>query len=280
MGYRQIPVGYSAADVEENRYDMATYMNCGSEDQRSDFFAFNDYSWCDPDSSFQISGWDQKVKQYSSYSIPLFLSEFGCITNARNFQEIATLYSSQMTSVYSGGLVYEYSEEGSGYGLVNIKGNSVSETSDFKALQQALAKTKPSGDGGYKANGSPSKCPQRSHTWEVTDFTGEELPSIPDGAKKYMGSGAGKAPGLDGPGSQNAGGTSTGTASAGSGAVATASGSSIAVPMMRADLRFTQIWIYYRVYRAQGVESTKSSWVTSSTLPLSMSRHRFRYHVC
>lgn len=84
MGYRQIPVGYSAADVESNRYDMAQYMNCGMQDQRSDFFAFNDYSWCDP-SSYTTSGWDQKVKQYSSYSIPLFLSEYGCITNTRKF---------------------------------------------------------------------------------------------------------------------------------------------------------------------------------------------------
>lgn len=69
-GYRKIPVGYSAADVESNRFEMATYMNCGTDDQRSDFFAFNDYSWCDP-SSFTKSGWDQKVKQYSDYSIPL-----------------------------------------------------------------------------------------------------------------------------------------------------------------------------------------------------------------
>ena len=69
-GYRSVPVGYSAADVESNRYEMASYMNCGTDDQRSDFFAFNDYSWCDP-SSFQTSGWDQKVKQYGNYSIPL-----------------------------------------------------------------------------------------------------------------------------------------------------------------------------------------------------------------
>jgi len=233
MGYRQIPVGYSAADVEENRYDMATYMNCGTDDQRSDFFAFNDYSWCDP-SSFTISGWDQKVQQYRNYGLPLFLSEYGCIKSTRKFEEVASLYSSQMTSVYSGGLVYEYSEEGSGYGLVNINGNSVSETPDFSALQSALAKTQPSGDGGYKETTSPSKCPRRSNTWEVTDFTGEELPTIPQGAVKYMSNGAGKGPGLSGPGSQNAGGTSTGTASPGSGAVATASGSS-AVTNMRAD---------------------------------------------
>jgi hypothetical protein len=69
-GHRQIPVGYSAADVESNRFEMAQYMNCGTDDQRSDFYAFNDYSWCDP-SSFQQSGWNQKVKQYGNYSIPL-----------------------------------------------------------------------------------------------------------------------------------------------------------------------------------------------------------------
>ncbi len=69
-GYRQIPVGYSAADVNENRMEMAQFMNCGTDDERSDFFAFNDYSWCDP-SSFTQSGWDQKVKNFTSYGIPI-----------------------------------------------------------------------------------------------------------------------------------------------------------------------------------------------------------------
>ena len=69
-GYRQIPVGYSAADVDSNRLEMAQYMNCGSDDERSDFFAFNDYSWCDP-SSFTISGWDQKVKNFTGYGLPI-----------------------------------------------------------------------------------------------------------------------------------------------------------------------------------------------------------------
>jgi 1,3-beta-glucanosyltransferase GAS5 len=38
--YRQVPVGYSAADVSQNRMQTAQYMNCGSDDARSDFFAF------------------------------------------------------------------------------------------------------------------------------------------------------------------------------------------------------------------------------------------------
>lgn len=68
-GYRAIPVGYSAADVP-NQYLQGQYMDCGPDAMRSDFFAINNYEWCDP-SSFTTSGWDILVEQYSNYSIPL-----------------------------------------------------------------------------------------------------------------------------------------------------------------------------------------------------------------
>ncbi|KAB8290250.1 hypothetical protein EYC80_011116 [Monilinia laxa] len=223
-GYRSIPVGYSAADVDSNRLEMAQYMNCGTDDERSDFFAFNDYSWCDP-SSFTTSGWDQKVKNFTDYGIPIFLSEYGCNTNTRKFEEVTSLYSTDMTGVYSGGLVYEYSEEGSKYGLVTISGGSVTEGDDFKALKSAFAKTSnPNGDGGYSSSNKASDCPSKSSTWNVTS---DALPAIPSGAAALMKTGAGKPAGLSGPGSQNAGGTSTGTATAGSGSVtAVATGAS------------------------------------------------------
>ena len=67
---RKIPIGYSAADVSSNRYETAQFMACGTPDEQSDFFAFNDYSWCDP-SSFQQSGWDQKVELFKNYSLPI-----------------------------------------------------------------------------------------------------------------------------------------------------------------------------------------------------------------
>jgi len=205
--YRQIPVGYSAADVDSNRFEMAQYMNCGPDDARSDFFAFNDYSWCDP-STFQISGWDKKVKQYGNYSLPLFLSEFGCNTNKREFNEITALYSNQMSAVYSGGLVYEYSQEKSNYGLVEIKDEEVTIRDDFTTLKNQLAKTKnPSGDGGYKASGSASECPARSASWEVDS---NWLPAIPEPAKAYMTKGAGAGVGIvEGMNSQYAGTAST-----------------------------------------------------------------------
>lgn len=42
-GHRKVPVGYSAADGASNRIQMAHYMNCGSDEERSDFFAFVSY---------------------------------------------------------------------------------------------------------------------------------------------------------------------------------------------------------------------------------------------
>lgn len=68
-GLRKVPVGYSAADVSSNRLQTAQYMNCGSDDMRSDFFAFNDYSWCN--TNFKQSGWDQKVKNFTDYGLAI-----------------------------------------------------------------------------------------------------------------------------------------------------------------------------------------------------------------
>ncbi|KAI9804527.1 MAG: beta-glucanosyltransferase [Sarcosagium campestre] len=241
MGYRKIPVGYSAADVSQNRKQMAAYMNCGTDDERSDFFAFNDYSWCDP-STFTKSGWDQKVKTFEDYSIPLFLSEFGCNTNERQFNEISALYSEKMSGVFSGGLVYEYSQEPSDYGLVRVSGSSVSPLKDFQALKKAYAaQDDPSGDGGYKKSGKASTCPQKSANWDV-DTT--SLPAIPEPAKAYMAKGAGKGAGLKGSGSQNAGTASSGTATAGSGQItATATGAN--KPGAAAGLRVPELSFTY-----------------------------------
>ncbi|KAG4414398.1 beta-glucanosyltransferase [Cadophora malorum] len=226
-GYRSVPVGYSAADVAENQEIMANYMNCGTDDQRSDFYAINDYSWCDP-SSFTTSGWDTLVANYTGYGIPLFMSEFGCITNTRTFEEVAALYNTSMTNVFSGGLVYEYSEEGNGYGLVTIDGDTVSTNADYNYLSSAYAQaTNPTGNGGATSTSASTTCPTESADWDVAN---DNLPAIPAKAEEYMSTGAGTGPGLDGSGSQEAGtadNESTGTASAGSGTVTeTASASS------------------------------------------------------
>lgn len=211
-GYRQIPVGYSAADISSNRMEMANYMNCGTDDERSDFFAFNDYSWCNTD--FKTSGWDQKVKNFTGYGIAIFLSEYGCITNGRDFSEISALMGSEMTSVYSGGLLYEYALEANNFGIASIRGTSVSELPEFTKFASAMKNNPaPGGNGGFTATTHNAVCPTKNSGWLVDSTL---LPAIPDGAITYMMLGAGSGPGLQG-GSQNGNGTSTGNASPGSG---------------------------------------------------------------
>ncbi|KAL2142959.1 hypothetical protein VTI28DRAFT_481 [Corynascus sepedonium] len=202
-GYRKIPVGYSAADVTTNRMQTAQYFNCGTDEERSDFFAFNDYSWCSTD--FVTSGWDKKVKDFEGYGIPLFLSEYGCIDNPRDFGEIEALMHSNMTHVYSGGLLYEYSMEPNNFGIVKIKGGvdqtgEREELDEFEAFAAALKKwPAPKDDGGYTKTSSASECPTKDSHWDVESSV---LPDTPPGALKFFEEGAGEGPGLDGPGSQ------------------------------------------------------------------------------
>jgi len=236
--YRKILVGYSAADVTDNRMQTARYFNCGTDEERSDFFAFNDYSWCT--SNFEVSGWNQKVEAFRNYGLPLFLSEYGCIKNARNFGELESLMHPNMTGVYSGGLMYEYSQEPNKFGIVEIEGGqdngSVDQTGkrkelpEFSAFADALKKwPAPSGDGGYTKTTKASVCPTEDAKWAIGSAT---LPDTPPGALKFFDDGAGKGPGLNGPGSQWAtdqastsegGKTSSGTTGGGSGSATSSS---------------------------------------------------------
>ncbi|KAI9666797.1 MAG: hypothetical protein M1831_001573 [Alyxoria varia] len=208
-GMRPVPVGYSSADVSENIEQQLKYFSCGEGEQaRADFFAFNDYSWCDP-SSFQKSGWDVKTKTYGGYNVPIFLSEFGCNKNTRQWEELSALYSKKMTGVYSGGLAYEFTVEDNGYGLVEKSGAGVEPNGDFRRLEKAFKQYKPpSGDGGASTKGKIPDCPPHSKTWNVKD---KLIPAPPSGIQKYMTGGAGKGPGLakSAGTSQGGGGTSS-----------------------------------------------------------------------
>lgn len=193
-GYRAIPTGYSSADVSENIVEQLQYFDCGDDSSAVDFFAFNDYSWCDP-SNFVKSGWQTKVETYTGYGIPIFMSEFGCIEDERAWGEVASLYSTNMSSVFSGGIAYEYSYETNGYGIVEIDDDgNVTTNEDFDELAEAFAAaTDPEGDGGYIQNASASECPAQSENWVVEDLL---IPAPPEAIEEYMENGAGTGPGL------------------------------------------------------------------------------------
>ncbi|KAI9826069.1 MAG: hypothetical protein M1832_000518 [Thelocarpon impressellum] len=146
---RPIPVGYSAADVRELLASTWAYLQCaidGKQDDetRADFFALNTYSWCGSDATFQTSGYDALVAQFSNTSIPVFFSEYGCNkVLPRTFNEVQAIYGPQMTPVLSGGLVYEYAMEANKYGLVKLGGGSDGSAElleDYDNLQGQYAK--------------------------------------------------------------------------------------------------------------------------------------------
>lgn len=222
-GLREVPVGYSAADVSSNRMQTAHYMNCGSDDMRSDFFAFNDYSWCNSD--FKTSGWDVKVKNFTDYGLPIFLSEYGCIENRpRKFEELGSMMGSDMDSVYSGGLMYEYTYEDNKYGIVSIgSDDKVTTLTEYNNFKTALSKNPaPTGNGGAASTTHSQACPTSDSNWQVNPSL---VPAMPEQAQKYMTKGAGDGPGLKGSGSQDQADSGTATASV-TGGTASPTGSS------------------------------------------------------
>jgi len=137
-----------------------------------------------------------------------------------------------MTNVYSGGMVYEWSEEAdnANFGLVNINSaTAITPKTDFNNLMAMYkANPAPTGDGGYKSSGVPLECPPQSANWNVSTNV---LPVMPVSAQYYFTNGAGKGPGLSGPGSQTAGAAANGPgvpASAASGTSTSSSSSATA----------------------------------------------------
>lgn len=95
--------------------------------------------------------------------------------------------SDQMSAVYSGGLLYEYSVEEERYGIVDVgKGSGdVNEEDDFDKFKSALAKyPSPAGDGGFVSTTNSVTCPTMDSVWDLGDWGESSLPSIPEGAKK------------------------------------------------------------------------------------------------
>lgn len=137
---RVIPVGYSNADDLDFRTSLAAYLECGDVGY-ADFFGVNSYQWCG-DNTFLGSGYDTLVEDYTPFSYPIYFTEFGCnAAPPRLWQEIGSIYHHNMTGVFSGGLVYEFTEEPNNYGLVQLdKKGGVETLDDFTRLQEAYRK--------------------------------------------------------------------------------------------------------------------------------------------
>ncbi|RCI16854.1 hypothetical protein L249_1887 [Ophiocordyceps polyrhachis-furcata BCC 54312] len=179
---RWMGVGYAANDDRDIRKEIADYFNCGKAEESIDFWGYNIYSWCGQ-SSMQKSGYDQQIKFFESYSVPVFFAEYGCNipggADGRIFQETAALYSNEMTKVFTGGIVFMYFQEENDYGLVKITDGKAVKGKSFETLQKQLTKADPKGVSrdSYSPNNKPQKCPDpKSANWKANSA----LPPTPD----------------------------------------------------------------------------------------------------
>jgi len=200
---RYIPVGYSAADVRDILWDSWNYFTCrikGEKDDesRADVFGLNSYSWCG-DATFESSTFKDLVDGFKDTSVPIFFSEFGCNeVTPRLFTEIAAIYGDKMTGVFSGGMVYEYTQEENNYGLVELDSDGNAKLlQDYNTLAKqyaaldfdALYSQKPGSD-----TPDPVTCDAKLITQKGFDknFTIPEMPH--DNSAKILSAGVKPAP--------------------------------------------------------------------------------------
>ncbi|KAF1347782.1 Glucanosyltransferase-domain-containing protein [Delphinella strobiligena] len=199
---RQIPVGYSAADVRDILQDTWAYFQCAldgdeSDMSRSDFFGLNSYSWCGGDATFKSSGYNDLAAMFANTATPVFYSEYGCnAVSPRVFDEVQALYGPEMTTL-SGGLVYEYSQEDSNYGLVDIYSNGTLQLrSDYNSLQKQFNKlnmTLLEAHNSTATSKNPPTCAKDLISGDgfVTEWN---IPTPPPGANEVISSGISNAP--------------------------------------------------------------------------------------
>ncbi|XXG97347.1 cell division control protein [Hypoxylon texense] len=199
---RAIPVGYSAADVRDVLEDTWNYFQCaidGDENDmsRADMFALNSYSWCG-ESTFEESGYNQLVALFQGTSVPVFYSEYGCNTpSPRVFTEVQAIYGSQMTGVFSGGVVYEFAQEKNNYGLAECNDDgTVDLLADYNTLQNQYKKVDFSTVQSVKASTSKVTIPECKASLIKEDgfnnnFT---LPAVPPGAQDIIDNGVSPKP--------------------------------------------------------------------------------------
>ncbi|KAJ3089290.1 hypothetical protein HK102_006736 [Quaeritorhiza haematococci] len=207
---RVIPLGYVASDDATIRRDSADFFNCGDDPmERADFYGVNLYSWCGADANYVTSHYIERVADFRDYSIPVIIAEYGCNTiRPRVFTErlissgffiefqllgspacqVNAIYSQPMIDVFSGAIVFEYSEESNGYGLMRITGDlkaagggqtTITPLSDFFNFRTAIASVGNVSTAMTldtpKERRPHSTCPMVSPTWHAS----AELPAVP-----------------------------------------------------------------------------------------------------
>ncbi|WWC97763.1 hypothetical protein V866_004649 [Kwoniella sp. B9012] len=159
-------VGYSATDGDADfRNSLAEYLTCGGDDIAVDLYGLNNYEWCG-DSSYNASGWNAIVSGMQDIPVATYMSEYGCIFSPpRLWTEVAALFSTPVSDVFSGGVAFSYFPTSDGYGMVTISsdGNTVTTSDDFNRLStQYNATSPPNSPAKSSVTAGQTNCPSES----------------------------------------------------------------------------------------------------------------------
>lgn len=177
--------------------DTWAYFQCaidGDENDmsRSDFFGLNSYAWCGEEATFETAEYNVLVDMFGESTVPVFFSEFGCNeVTPRVFNEVQALYGKEMTAL-SGGLVYEYSQEPSNYGLVEIeKDQTVRLLSDYDSLKGQYGELDIGLLQSSSADQTERKPPKCSGDMIQEDGFSKEfkIPKVPEGVQDMIDNG-------------------------------------------------------------------------------------------
>ncbi|KAI9331654.1 Glucanosyltransferase-domain-containing protein, partial [Zopfochytrium polystomum] len=167
---RQIPIGYASSDDEHIRSNLFRFLSCGQEEERPDFLGLNLYSWCGA-SDYVTSKYSARTTEMKALGLPALITEYGCNTvPPRRFSEVQAIYGKEMSKVWSGAVVYEYSEEANGYGLVKITGSGgIQMLPDFTQFHSQMRLVHNRTAAALRTPPPPPPppptCPDRSAAW-------------------------------------------------------------------------------------------------------------------
>lgn len=178
---RNVPIGVSLSEIMSIRQSLISYFTAGTKDERADFLAIDSWGWAGK-SSFKISGWESMVRSLANYPVPMFLGAFGNTAHRpRGWYEVLSLYSTEMTDVVSGGLVYNYPQYrsdqkygNSRYSIVVFPDGVLEKSAEFQRLKkQFRVIDQRKQDEVYSTHvkdyeGWIGEFPERSERWHAT----------------------------------------------------------------------------------------------------------------
>lgn len=137
------------------------------------------------------------MNELQGYPVPVFWSEDGCnLVRPRTFSDMQAIYGPEMTSIMSGTIVYEWTQETNDYGIIQYPDTAIQDgvtvpvgipaplQPEFNNLKSAWANVSPTivAEADYKPDMTVMPCPAITEgVWTIEG--NETLPEKPGDLK-------------------------------------------------------------------------------------------------